>query len=132
MADPYAVTSYFQNKANHWIEQDGSVEAHVRRLGKNGLAQEFQADAGFRQVCELVQEYGELQSRSHIVQSLEGLVGDQFGLPLVGEMDVVIGAMALACGFETLGSQLVKVGALAIGVFVLAGIMTAILSGGRK
>jgi hypothetical protein len=129
LPEPLAVTNYFQRKAVIWIQQDGSVENHVRRLGKNGLADEFRADGGFGEVCELVHEWGELQARSHIVKSIENFVGDQFNTPLFGEMDIVIGAMALACGFTTLGEKLVTVGVVSA---VAAGIIAAILAASRE
>lgn len=131
-ADPAGVTFYFRNKASQWIQSDGSVETHVRRLGKEGLAAEFQGDRGFADVCALVRDLGELQARDHIVQSIEDLVGDQFNWPLVGEMDMIIGGMALACGFKTLGDKLVMAGAVALGSFAVAGIIAAILAGGKK
>jgi hypothetical protein len=124
MADPYAVSRYFQIRANAWIQADGSVEAHIRRVGKQGLAGEFGTDKSFGEVCELVQEFGELQARAHIVKSLEGFIGDQFSWPLVGEMDIIIGAMALACGFKTLGEKLVWTGVAALAI---AGIAAAAL-----
>lgn len=129
MSDPYAVSRYFQNKASDWIQSDGSVKAHVRRVGKDGLADEFRTDGAFGEVCELVHEFGELQARAHIVKSLEGFVGDQFGWPLVGEMDIIVGAMALACGFTTLGEKLVWTGVAALAI---AGIAAAALGSRKK
>jgi len=123
------VTRYFQRKATDWINTEGSVEAHVRRVGKQGLADEFRVDGEFGEVCQLVHEWGELQARNHIVKSLEDFVGDQFNTPLFGEMDIVIGAMALACGFTTLGTKLVVTG---IGILVTAGIIAAILGSRRR
>ena len=129
MSDPATVSRYFQQKANGWILADGSVESHIRKVGKQGLADEFRADGEFGEVCQLVHEWGELQARSHVVKSLEGFVGDQFDTPLFGEMDIVIGAMALACGFTTLGEKLIVAG---IGVLAAAGIIAAILGSRRK
>ena len=129
MSNPFAVSNYFQTKASAWIAMDGSVEAHVRRLGKQGLADEFRADGQFGEVCELVHELGELQARDHIVRSLEGFVGDQFGWPFVGEMDIIVGAMALACGFTTLGEKLVWAGVVALAV---AGIAAAAYASRRE
>jgi hypothetical protein len=129
MSDPYAVSRYFQIKANAWIQADGSVETHVRRMGKQGLADEFRADGAFSEVCELVHAFGELQARAHIVKSLEGFVGDQFSWPLVGEMDIIVGAMALACGFITLGEKLVWTGLAALAI---AGIAAAAFGSQKK
>ena len=57
-----------------------------------------------------VREIGELQLRSHIVTSIEGFVGTTFNSLVVGEMNIVIGAIMDACGEKTLGEKLVETG----------------------
>jgi hypothetical protein len=122
MADPEAVSRYFQFKIQQWSAVEGSAERYIRNAGRPRLAQEFATDPGFVAVCELVHEIGELQLRSHIVQSIEGLVGSAFNAPIGGEMNIVIGAIADACGFKTLGERLVEVGLAAtfIGALIAA------------
>jgi hypothetical protein len=129
MSDPYAVSRYFQLKATAWIVADGSVEAHIKKLGKDRLANEFKTDGTFGEVCELAHEFGELQARAHIGRSLDGFVGDQFGWPLVGEMDTLIGAMALACGVTSLGEKLLWAG---IASLAIAGIAAAAFASRKK
>lgn len=110
MADPEAVSRYFQFKIQQWTVASGTAEAYIQHVGRFNLAQEFAGDPHFIVVCELAHEIGELQLRSHIVQSVEGLVDSTFNAPIGGAMNIVIGAIADACGFTTLGDSLVEVG----------------------
>jgi hypothetical protein len=101
--------AYFQEKGSQWRKIGGSVENYIRMTGRGGLAQEFQADGNFRNtVCPYFKTLGELQLRATVVKSLEGLVGVAFGVPLIGTMDIVIGAIADACGYKTIGDQLLE------------------------
>ena len=110
MADLGAVSNYFLNKIVAWSAASGSAEAYVRQAGRPRLAQEFADDPDFIVVCELAREIGELQLRSHIVTSIEGFVGTTFNSLVVGEMNIVIGAIMDACGEKTLGEKLVETG----------------------
>jgi hypothetical protein len=122
VANLAACGRYFQQKASQWIAAEGSVEAHVRRLGKEGLANEFRADMDFGEVCQYFLELGDVQYvheleyvqlRSQVLQSLKGQVGDRFGSRLGGELNTIISAASLACGFTAIGQRLVRiVGAL--------------------
>jgi hypothetical protein len=128
-ATPEGCSRYFHRKAAQWIKSDGSVEAHIEKVGKKGLADEFRADSEFTAVCELIREIGDLQLRSTIATSLEGLVGDQFGSVFTGELNTVIEAVGTACGILTTGKKLVIGGVAAAAA---AGIIGAILASRMK
>ena len=109
MVSFYEVDAYFKQKALVWSRTDGSAETHIRRLGRRGLAGELSSDPAFAPVvCAYVHQVSELQLRSEIARSLESLVSIVFGVPLVGTLDVVIGAIADACGFKTIGDKLIE------------------------
>lgn len=50
MDDLAGVAQYFQRKGDLWSSTDGSVAAHLRRLGRDGLVVEFRSDPGFEVV----------------------------------------------------------------------------------
>ena len=122
MADTAACGRYFQRKASQWIAAEGSVEAHVRRLGKAGLVDEFRKDGDFGEVCryfhelegtQYVHDLGYTQLRSEVLQSMKGQVGDRFEAQLGGELSTIINALAWACGFSATEQRFVRiVGAL--------------------
>lgn len=121
-----SVSRFFRQKATEWIEEDGSVEKHIKRVGKKGLTSEFRADPKFSAVCALVEEVGELKVRSQISRSVKGVVGNTFHSPLRGELNVIIGAVGAACGFRTVGDKLVVAGvATAAAAGIVAGILAA-------
>ena len=108
------------------MSSDGSVENYIRRKGRKGLASEFSSDPVFdSKVCLYFRTLGELQLRAHVVKSLEGLVGVAFGIPLAGMMDTVIGAIADACGYKTIGDQLLE----AAPIFIILGSIVALALG---
>ena len=123
--------AYFQNKGAEWRSLSGSVEAHLSSRGRSGIASEFSRDPSYASiVCPYFRQLGELQLRSEVVRSLEGYVGAAFGLPLAGTMDILIGAIADACGYKTVGDQLLEIAPvlLMIGATVAAalGILRAV------
>lgn len=114
---------YFRHKASLWKSSDGSVENYIRRKKREGLAIEFSSDPDFHStVCPYFRTLGELQLRARVVKSLEGLVGVAFGIPLAGMMDIVIGGIADACGYKTIGDQLLE----AAPIFIALGSIVAL------
>lgn len=126
MANGQDVSRYFRRKGVEWIKSSGGVEAHLRKEKKAGIKSDFQNDPDFHVVCEYLSQVGELQLRSTVGKSLEEVVGDAFGIPLVGTLDIAIGAAVEACGNDTLGSKLIGAGIIA-GVVALGGILVGAL-----
>ncbi|AAT43532.1 hypothetical protein [Picrophilus oshimae] len=91
------VASYFREKAFQWIIADDSIENHVRVLGRDGLSMEFESDPNFHIVCQFVEEYNKLRLRYTINNAFQKNVNFVFGIPLVGAMDIIIGAVDDAC-----------------------------------
>ena len=118
--------AYFQSQFAYWSSH-GGVETYLRARDRKSLAAEFAKDHTFTAVCEAFKEIGELQLRSQIAKMAEGLVGSYFNFPLVGEMDIIVGAIADACGFDTIGDKLIKIGAVAIVTAAFIGFLTAAL-----
>ena len=107
--------AYFQGKFAYWASHsDGTVEGYFRGKTREDLAAEFRSDPAFEVVCVAFRKIGELQLRHGIAKSAEGLVGALFNIPLRGELDIIIGGIADACRFETLGDKLLKAGTVAI------------------
>jgi hypothetical protein len=122
MVDGYQVSYYFHKKGIEWTSISGSVENHLRKMQRQGIKADFQNDPEFSVVCDYLKQVGELQLRSTISKSLEGIVGSTFGIPLVGTLDIAIGAAVEACGDTTLGDKLIGAGAVA-SVVALGGIL---------
>lgn len=128
MVDGQQVSKYFRNKGYEWKNLSGDVETHLKKVKRTGLKADFQNDPNFWVVCEYLTQVGELQLRSTIGKSLEDLVGSAFGIPLVGTLDIVIGAAVEACGDTTLGDKLIGAGAVASVVALGSLILGAIFS----
>jgi hypothetical protein len=129
MGDPEACTEYFQRKATKWIAASGSVEDYILEKKKAGLVAEFRKDKDFVCVCELAHDIGELKLRGHVVESLDEMVDKEFGSLTKGEMNILIAAIAQACGFQTVGQKLVYAG---IATAVAGGIIAALLAARKK
>jgi hypothetical protein len=73
-------------------------------------------------VCNFINYAGTIQLRSGIAKGLEEYAGLLFGIPLLGTMDIIIGAIEEACGKRISGELIVKgitgvlVGAVILGV----------------
>ncbi|EQB71426.1 MAG: hypothetical protein AMDU1_APLC00027G0001 [Thermoplasmatales archaeon A-plasma] len=124
MTNEASVIGYFSEKGRTWSMYQ-PLEQYIKQKGRDGLANEFRNDPGFRVVCEYAKEAGELQLRSEITKSVEELVGIMFGLPFVGALDIIIGAVEDACGTTFLAGKLIKSGLI---ILALAG-LGAILKG---
>lgn len=122
MVDGYQVSNYFRRKGVEWASISGSVENHLRKMQRQGIKADFQSDPEFWVVCDYLKQVGELQLRSTMGKSLEGVVGSAFGIPLLGTLDIAIGAAVEACGDTTLGDKLIGAGVVAL-VVALGGIL---------
>lgn len=115
-------TSYLRTKASQWAASDGSVEHHVRRVGKLGLAAEFRADDGFLPVSRYlhsagdapyVQDAGYAEFRSLVRTSLERAVAPRSAPVSRRDLTIIVDAALLACGLSPVVHRTVRiVGAL--------------------
>ena len=80
-----------------------AVEQYVKEAKIEGLSQEFKNDPSFVYVCNFIQYAGTIQLRSGIAKGLEEYAGLLFGVPLLGTMDIIIGAIEEACGKKVAG-----------------------------
>ncbi len=122
MVDGYQVSHYFRGKGIEWASISGSVEVHLKKMGRQGIKTDFKDDPEFLVVCDYLKQVGELQLRSTIGKSLEGIVSSTFGIPMIGTLDIAIGAAVEACGDTTLGDKLIGAGVVA-SVVALGGIL---------
>lgn len=128
MASGQDVARYFKMKGEQWTATSGSVENHLRKNGRKGMKAEFLADPQFRVVCTYVEQVGEIQFRSEVLQSLEEMVSDTFGALVVGALDILIGAVVEACGDKPLGDKLVEGAVTTIGISLLIIVIGALFS----
>lgn len=116
------IAVYFNRKGMEWASKANSIEEYVRNVGVDGLTLEFVNDPSFVNVCIFIRNVGTIQLRSNIAKGLEGGVGVLFGIPLMGVMDIIIGAIEGACGKKVAGELILKgvtgvlIGAVIIGV----------------
>ncbi len=123
------VAGWFRQKVSKWGSTSEERKDYIKRVGRQGLALEFSSDAEFQQiVCPWIKQIGDIQAKLTLPPMLEGLFDHWFGVPLVGEIDIVIGAIADACGYPALGDQLIKVGEVSLGVAFLLGFFVGLLS----
>ena len=59
-------------------------------------------------VCDLITHAGTLQPRSGIAKGREEYAGLLFVIPLVGVIDIIIGAIEGACGKKVAGELILK------------------------
>jgi len=120
--DILQIIVYFNKKGSEWISDANSIEDYIKKSGVNGLSQEFRNDPQFAYVCSSISRLNTIQLRSGIAKGLEEDVGLLFGIPLLGTMDIIVGAIEAACGKRVAGELIAKgvigvvVGVLIIGV----------------
>ena len=121
-ADIGQVILYFNRKGREWILRANTVEDYIKNAGVGGLSQEFRNDPSFVYVCNFINYAGTIQLRSGIAKGLEEYAGLLFGIPLLGTMDIIIGAIEEACSKKVAGELIAKgitgvlVGAVILGV----------------
>ena len=52
---------YFEEAILRWISVDGSVQEHLRRVGRDGLIDELRSDASFLVVCRYLHRLTDVQ-----------------------------------------------------------------------
>jgi len=116
MDDLAAVGQYFQRKGARWTSTDGSVPAHLRRLGRNGLVAEFRSDPDFEAVSrylhrlsdvQYVDDTGYSEFKAKVQESIVGPSPHARGVRR--EVDLIVRASLLACGVSPFGERLVRI-----------------------
>lgn len=116
MDDLAAVGRYFERKQVDWKSTDGSVAAHVRRVGKKGLVAEFRTDGEFDTIgrylhrvsdVQYVHDTGYAEFKTKVRDSLFGPSGN--ASEVERQVNVIVPAALLACGITPFGERLVRI-----------------------
>ena len=116
MDDLTAVGRYFQRKGGGWNSTEGSVAAHIRRVGRNGLVAEFRSDPDFDDVRRYLQRTSDVQYvhdtgyselKTTVRESLFGPSGGASGVQR--QVELIVRAALLACGVTPFGERLVRI-----------------------
>ena len=116
MDDLAAVGAYFERKAAQWTSEEGSVKAHLLRVGKDGLVAEFHSDPDFEAVrrylhhlsdVQYVQDTGYSGFTSKVVESIFGSSGHVRGARR--QVGQIVRASILAYGVTPLGQRLARI-----------------------
>jgi hypothetical protein len=110
-----AVGQYFDLKVADWRSRDGSVAAHLRRLGRDGLVSELLADPDFGVVSQYLHRTSDVQyvhdagyvgfkSRVRASVSIPG----SFEAANERSAGAIVRASMLAAGVSPLGRSMVK------------------------
>ncbi len=117
------VYSWFRMKVESWGSTSQERKDYIRQRGRTGLASEFSVDEYFKMnVCPWIRKVGDVQAKLRMPEMVAGLLDWWFGVPGIGEIDIVIGAIADACGYDALGDKLLPIGAVALIIGVLSGL----------
>ncbi len=119
------VKQYFVKKKYSW-ELDGSVTKHVSKVGKEGLVLEFRADPGFEKVCQFAKKLT-IDQLTSPVEDMEDVISSVLGYPVGPTIDIILGAIDIACGYNKTGDNLVKIGLGVVAAIAFVVILSAIL-----
>ena len=116
MGDLPAVGLFFQRKGEDWTATDGSVAAHLRRLGRNGLISEFRSDPEFDVVVRYLHRIQDVQYvHDANYAEFNALVRESvFGgaRPVQGvhrHVESIVRAVMLASGIAPFADRLVRI-----------------------
>ena len=116
MDDLTAVGDYFARIGALWTSSEGSIAAHLRRLGRNGLVAEFRADPDFDAVSRYLHRMVDVQYVHDTAFSdfkrrvQESILGpSRVGRAAQREVSIVIRAALLACGVSPFGERLERI-----------------------
>lgn len=116
MDDLEAAVAFFRRKAALWVSTEGSVSAHLRRLGTKRLVAEFRSDEDFEGVrrylhrtsdVQYVHDTGCSELQTKVRESLVGLSGTSRGAERQAEL--MVRAALLAYGVSPFGQRLVRI-----------------------
>ena len=101
---------YFRRKFTSWQVTNGRMTSHVPIVGgKERVLTELRNDGTFlkMEVCPYIKEAGYVQSKNVLLQAAEGFAGWEIQFPVLGTLDIVMGAMLDLCGFYRRGNALI-------------------------
>jgi hypothetical protein len=116
MDDLTAVGDYFARRGALWTSSEGSVAAHLRRLGRNGLVAEFRSDPDFDVVSRYLHRMVDVQYvhdtafsdfKAKVQESFLGPSG--VGRGSQRQVSLIIRAALLACGVSPFGERLERI-----------------------
>jgi hypothetical protein len=116
MDDLAAVGEYFARTAAHWTSSEGSIAAHLRRVGRNGLVAEFRSDPDFDAVRRYLHRMVDVQYvhdtafsdfKTKVQESIPGPSGVGKGSPR--QVSLMIRAALLASGVSPFGERLERI-----------------------
>jgi len=116
MDDLAAVGEYFARKGALWTSSEGSVAAHLRRVGRNKLVAEFRADPDFDAVSrylhrmvdvQYVHDTGFFDFKAKVQESILGPA--HLGRGAQRQVGLITRAALLACGVSPFGERLERI-----------------------
>jgi hypothetical protein len=116
MDDLTAVGDYFARRGALWTSSEGSVAAHLRRLGRNGLVAEFRSDPDFVAVSrylhrivdvQYVHDTGFSDFKAKVQESI--IDPAHLGRGAQRQVGLIIRAALLACGVSPFGERLERI-----------------------
>ena len=124
--------NYFRDKCLEWDSKPpyNDMKKYIKSKGKSGLASEFRSDSLFQDIiCPYLKNYAkgkEKETASEIIKTANSLLG---GSLFTVEINLIIAAVLIACGFSDEASTLLKI---AVGGLVLAGLVGILGSALKK
>jgi hypothetical protein len=116
MDDLAAVGDYFERKRALWTSSEGSVAAHLRHAGRNGLVAEFRSDPDFVAVSRYLYRMVDVQYvhdtalsdfKARVQESILGTA--HLGRGAQRQVSLIIRAALLASGVSPLGERLERI-----------------------
>ena len=111
--DSEPMYDYFRKKFAYWNATNGRMTSHVPIIGgKEKVIRELEVDASLlkSEVCPYIGEAGYVQSKNILLQAAEGFAGWEIQFPILGTLDIVMGALLDLCGFYRRGNALMTKG----------------------
>ncbi len=119
---------YFREKCVEWElrDPDHDIRKYVETKGKSGLCDEFKADSLFQDViCPFLKDYAQGKEKDVAESIIKDALSILEGNLLQTQINIIIGAVLLACGFSGEANTLLKI---AVGGLILAGLIGAFAS----
>jgi len=102
---------YLRGKFKLWKQESERLEKQAPMMvGKKKILEDLEKDADILKasVCPYIKEAGYAQARSTVLQAAEGLVSNDVNFPVVGTVDIVLGALLDTCGYVRRGDSLLE------------------------
>jgi hypothetical protein len=119
---------YFRGKCMDWEQKDPShdIRNYIDSKGKQGLCDEFKTDSLFQDViCPYLKNYAQGKEKDVTKSIIKDALSILQGNLLQTQINIIIGAVLLSCGFSEESNTLLKI---AVGGLILAGLISAFAS----